>query len=211
MSISSNFSNILETDLKWREEELAALKKTIFTTNRNSIMESALLRGAWALLYSHYEGFCKFSWDAYLEEIEKNNIKRTDCIPCISILSLAKRFSILRGNISDQALWDLFQTELPNLQNDPAKFEKKLETNSNLWPCVFIKNTEKLGIEPSQINELKIKIRTLVSRRNEIAHGKKMLIKNREEYFDYEDNVLVVMHDLALCLIEAVDNEHYKL
>ena len=48
----------LEQDLKWREDELAAMKFAVTQTVIGTAPHKALLRAAWAMLYAHYEGFC---------------------------------------------------------------------------------------------------------------------------------------------------------
>ena len=70
-----SLSDTLELDLNWREGELASFKAAILSSERKTVRESALLRGAWAILYSHYEGFCKFAWDSYLDELEKKKYR----------------------------------------------------------------------------------------------------------------------------------------
>jgi hypothetical protein len=56
-------------------------------------------------------------------------------------------------------------------------------------------------------NELKLK--ALVSRRNDIAHGKKMVIQTIEEYQPYEEAALLVMHELAVAVLECLEHEKY--
>ena len=208
-NMSEELSSILEADLNWREAELASFKIAIATTDHGSVREHALLRGAWALLYSHYEGFCKFAWDSYLDEIEKNCLVRAKCIDNIASLSLRKAFKALRGNMSDTALWGFFKNDFASLLSEPATFEEKLETDSNLWPNLYTKNAETLGIRPTSIDAYSTHIKTLVSRRNGIAHGEKMTVKDIGEYSEYENAALLVMHDLALCLIEEIENAGY--
>jgi len=51
----------LEQDLNWREAELASLKVLVAEATAGTVSHQALLRALWAMLYAHYEGFCKFS------------------------------------------------------------------------------------------------------------------------------------------------------
>lgn len=203
-------SETLESDLNWREAELASFKIAITSAEKNSTRESALLRGAWAILYAHYEGFCKFAWDSYLDEIEKKNLLRKHLHSDVALLSLRKRLKSLRGTLSDKSLWEFSSSEFESLLSERATFEEKLETESNLWPNLYRENAKILGINPEYIEKHSAHIKTLVSRRNDIAHGQKMTIKDLNEYMEYESAALLVMHDLALCLIEAFDTEAYK-
>lgn len=61
---------VLERDLKWREAELASLKRLAITSSTETVAYQGLLRALWALLYAHYEGFTKFCWDTVLDHIQ---------------------------------------------------------------------------------------------------------------------------------------------
>ncbi|QHA80253.1 hypothetical protein E3Z27_00430 [Pseudomonas mediterranea] len=206
----SNLSNVLETDLNWRESELASFKISILSAGRKTVRESALLRGAWAILYSHYEGFCKFAWDSYLDELEKMQLPRSEFCSDMAALSLRKNFKKMRGALSDKDLWDFGQSKFAEMQTGIATFDEKLETDSNLWPNLYRDNAKALGVSPTYIDTYATEIKTLVARRNDIAHGQKMTVKDIQEYQEYENAALLVMHDLALCLIEAFESGAYK-
>lgn len=129
----------------------------------------------------------------------------------MAALSLRKSFKTLRGALSDKDLWEFGHKKFSELQNTVATFEEKLDTDSNLWPNLYRENACTLGVRPTYIDKYATQIKTLVSRRNDIAHGQKMIIKDIQEYAEYESAALLVMHDLALCLIEAAELESYKL
>lgn len=46
---------VLELDLKWREAELASLKRQAIISAKDSVAYRSLLRAMWALLYAHFE------------------------------------------------------------------------------------------------------------------------------------------------------------
>lgn len=206
-----SLSDVLEADLNWRESELASFKIAILSAERKTVRESALLRGAWAILYSHYEGFCKFAWDSYLDALEKKEIPRSELCSDMASLSLRKNFKKLRGTLSDKDLWEFGSSKFLEMQATIATFEEKLETDSNLWPNLYRDNACALGISPTLIDKYSTEIKTLVARRNDIAHGQKMTVKDIQEYKEYETAALLVMHDLALCLIDSIENESYKI
>lgn len=210
MPIVSSFSDVLEADLNWREGELASFKIAILSADRKTVRESALLRGAWAILYSHYEGFCKFAWDSYLDELEKMQLPRSELSSDMAALSLRKNFKKLRGALSDKDLWEFGQSKFAEMQAAIATFDEKLETDSNLWPNLYRDNAKTLGVSPTYIDTYATEIKTLVARRNDIAHGQKMTVKDIQEYKEYESATLLVMHDLALCLIDAIETGAYK-
>lgn len=204
-----DFSAQIEEDLLWREAELASLKIQASQAADGSVKKSALLRAMWAMLYAHFEGFTKFSWDMYLDELTRRGVDRKKLKESICKLSLCKEFNGIKGNLSHDNIWDFCLLKFNELLEGQAKFDKKLETNSNLYPNIFEENAQKIDIYCQTLDENRTLIKTLVTRRNEIAHGQKMAIKTLGEYQKYEDAVLLVVHELGCALVEALDNKLY--
>ncbi len=204
-----DLSDQIEQDLRWREAELASLKVLVVESDRGSVREATLLRAIWALLYAHYEGFFKFAWDLYLDHLENSRIPRNLCRREIAELSLTKEFNRLRGNLSSSSLWTFCQEELPQLLTNTASFEIKLDTRSNLWPQVIRENSAQAGLRCATVESNDAKLKALVRRRNEIAHGQKMIVRNLGEYQDYEDIALVAMHELAVEVLQAIETKNY--
>jgi hypothetical protein len=199
----------LENDLSWREAELAALKVQVAEATPGTTRHDALLRSLWALLYAHYEGFCKFAWDAYLEELEKTALTRDAVKEYLARLSLSKSFKSLKSNLSNEYIWNYICTDFPSLLKEKLHFEIKLDTESNLWPNVLRKNSEAIGLPYYYVDYYATELRALVSRRNDIAHGKQMVIKNITEYKQYESAAFSVMHELALAIVDAIELKQY--
>ncbi len=187
----------IEEDLKWREDELASLKLLLSDLEPGSTRRHGLLRALCALLYAHYEGFCKFAWDYYFDSLEKTRVSRRDCVDRIAIISLQKDFQDMRKDLSPDAIWDFCTNRFPSLLQERLTFNLKLETNANLWPSLLIENSASVGLGCSAARNHAVKLKSLVARRNEIAHGQKMTISNLAEYQEYEHAAVLVMHELA--------------
>ncbi|MEH1986345.1 MAE_28990/MAE_18760 family HEPN-like nuclease [Nostoc sp.] len=205
----SNWDKQLEDDLDWRQAELASLKSQVIKATNGSVMHQVLLRAMWALLYAHYEGFCKFAWDLYLDELKNSGVKRKECKDEIARLSLQKQFKELKGDLSLENLWKFTQTGLKSLLEENIDFQIKLETESNLYPNIFRENSLQVCLDCTLVEQYQIELRTLVRRRNDIAHGQKMIIKDLKEYQKYEDAALEVMHELAISIVDSLDNKLY--
>jgi hypothetical protein len=199
----------LEGDLKWREAELAALKIAVSSTKEGSVRHDALLRAMMALLYAHFEGFCKFAWDIYLNTIQKNNVLRKELNTPLACLSLEEKFKELRHDTSSLSFWEFFMNSCPSLIATRAEFRVPLKTKSNLWPDVYCDNMEQAGLPIGLMEQHKARISSLVSRRNDIAHGQKGGVKNLNEYQRYENDVRDVIHDLAITIIESIEKETF--
>ncbi|MBF0339641.1 MAG: hypothetical protein HQL95_01595 [Magnetococcales bacterium] len=204
----TNWQDEIENDLKWREEELAALKKMLFDSDKDSIKNQALLRSLVVLLYAHFEGYCKFLWDLYLSVIEKSNTKRSKLIDEVAILSLSSTIKDVR-NKSEDDIYNLLINNSSNLLNSPVKFESKLTADSNLKSHIYKENNRKINIKTETIDEHEKIINNLVGRRNEIAHGERNPIKNINDYKKYEHSVQIVMHDLAVKILDAIEKKKF--
>ena len=207
----TTWDKILEGDLRWREEELTSLKRIARINRGNEVVYRATLRAIWAMLYAHYEGFTKFCWELLLDQIQHKGTSIEELVDEFLILALENRFREIRGNSSSVRLWTFFRTDLPSALKGRAAFtsECRLQTDSNLWPDVFKRECEKIGIVSSEMALHEKRIKALVSRRNEIAHGQKMTIASVEEYSVYEDCALLVMHDLAVKVFDILQQETY--
>ena len=208
-----NWNSEIEDDLKWRENELQFLKKIAFDTREDQVKNVTALRSLWVMLYAHYEGFCKFVWDIYLDHIEHSRVQNKNLTNSIMLISLSKDLDRERKGITNKFLCDFCNTKYPQYLDQLAQFsdENKLDTNSNLYPNVTDDNNERLSISLSSLAEgdNRTNIKALVSRRNDIAHGKKMYIHNLDEYKRYEESAFNIMIDLACEIIEAIEKKSH--
>jgi hypothetical protein len=207
-----NWSQILEEDLRWRESELASLKRITVINKDNEDIYRCMLRASWALLYAHFEGFTKFCWELLLDQVQGRKVAVEELREDFLILALEKQFRELRGNLSSSVLWKFFRDDLPEVLHREAVFapDCRLDTECNLWPNVFERECTRVGITSTVLQDSRARIKALVSRRNDIAHGKSMTIKSVDEYSEYEKAVLLVLHDLAVQVLDILENHTYK-
>lgn len=203
---------VLEADLQWREAELASLKRLAINSQEGSVAYQSLLRALWALLYAHFEGFTKYCWDTLLDQIQSERIPKNSLSDPFAIIALEKDFKELRAALDANSILQFLNVIMPAALQNVAEFpdEIRLKTDSNLWPNVFERETSKLGITCEELVRNRSRIKTLVARRNEIAHGKGMTIANVSEYHEYETSTLCLMHELAIKTMEVIDTKKYK-
>lgn len=195
---------ILTRDLSWREAELASLKLEVSDADGGSVKERALLRALWAMLYAHYEGFSVFAWTVYLDEIENLRIVKEDLPYELQCLSLSAEINRIKSNMSGAEIVQFAKQGLPGLLSAPAIFPEKLEAASNLHPILFRENSKKVCLPHRHLDENELRIKLLVKRRNAIAHGENIIVKDLAEYQGYESAALLVMHELAIGIVESL-------
>lgn len=205
----STWANQIEEDLKWREAELGSLKLAAAAAPEKSDRQRALLRALWTMLYAHYEGFSKFCWELLLNEIEKSGCSRNQAIESVALLSLAKVFQEFRKDTSTKQIWSFINTRIPDEMKQSAAFPVRLETRSNLWPDLARGNNMSVGLPSTQIDLNAPQLSALVGRRNEIAHGKKLVVESLDEYANYEKSVMLVLHELAVAVVDCLERKTF--
>ncbi len=192
----------IETDLSWREAELAAIRSMLSDRRIIGNRRRALYRSAWTLLYAHFEGFSKFCWQIYLDELTR----KCDSISLLpgNTVSLALEADIKRAkNLNSIEFVQFLDIGYPLLRSEAPSFPE-VDTKSNLWPSVFEDILMVTSTKCDLLIQNRQMISTLVSRRNDIAHGKKVFIDDFLYYSEYEDIVISIMYDLALGIDEAL-------
>lgn len=210
------WEKLIEDDLDWRSEELASLKHQLLKQEPETVAYRSLLRAMWAMLYAHYEGFCKFAIGVYIEHIEKSAVERRHCKKELIVLSLEKEFRRFRGNVSSPRCYQFFTDSLRELLNRPVEFERdcrtsefKMKGDSNLYPSLLSENCMDLCLDVDSVVVHELRLKFLVTRRNKIAHGRKEYVKTFDDYKEYADAASAVMVDLAITIVEAINKRHY--
>ncbi|MCL1532594.1 MAE_28990/MAE_18760 family HEPN-like nuclease, partial [Xanthomonas nasturtii] len=181
---------------------------SLIDCRRSCCFVQSFLRALWALLYAHYEGFYKFCWDFLLENIENQKVPRKNLKKKFLIISMSNVLGKLRSDISDEGLLRIEPTVREAIRKF-CTFPSKLETKSNLWPNVARDNNLKVNFNSKEIDNHATRLKLIVSRRNDIAHGKRLIIKDLGDYQPYEDSALIVMHEIAVSVIECLDEKSY--
>ncbi|MGF1476977.1 MAG: MAE_28990/MAE_18760 family HEPN-like nuclease [Geminicoccaceae bacterium] len=194
----------LEQELNWRESELGSLKLILNSTNTSEQQQRVLLRAAWALLYAHYEGFAKFCLTLFYDHLQRSDINCDSLPRATQVFALSKPLEQIRNKAPDEML-----SRIQTFQDDHmvcAPDFPDVDTKSNLWPSILSELLHTADIDNSIINKHEAKIKTLVSRRNEIAHGERNFIKKISYYNSFEYVVYEVMYDLTLAIDEKLCN-----
>lgn len=202
---------ILETissDLDWREKEIASMRLLLSSANVTHAQKQVLLRAAWAMLYAHYEGFCKNTLAAYYDVIVKLGMP-CKCLPLpTKLFALGDTLRRLKNLPDSDLLSEIMNFPSNHLSMIP-KFPD-VDTQSNLWPDVLIELLKEADLETRVVENHRLKLNTLVSRRNKIAHGENNIITEISYYHTYEKVVYDVMYDLAMQVDDRLSKSPYS-
>ena len=84
-----------------------------------------------------------------------------------------------------------------------------LSGRSNLYATDLLVHCEAMCLAETCIGANKSKLGLLVTRRNAIAHGEEEVVKDLVEYKAYEDAAINVMHDVAVAIVDALNDRTY--
>ena len=93
-----------------------------------------------------------------------------------------------------------FSGEIVALRKQSPK-PPTIDTESNLWPQLLHTILDRLDLAGEKISIDEPKLKTLVARRNDIAHGQKVFITDLTYYLEYEQAVAILMDELAIAIV----------
>lgn len=188
----------IERDLDWREAELAVLRIFLANEDITDREKRVLFRAAWALLYAHYEGFCKFALTVYFDALQSARKKCEEFAPDTQAFALTDKLKEIRQLPSID-----FITAMREFEDDVLAApisSPDVDTESNLWPTTLSRLLKDADLELETLSSHNRSLFTLVSRRNKIAHGERDIIPEYDYYTQFEDAAKVIMYELALSI-----------
>ena len=124
-----NWAQELEDDFQWREAELATFKVLIMRADEGTARHKALLRALWVMLYAHYEGYCKFVLQTYLDALMQRKLPRIDYKDPIIAFSMQGKFRHLSDNLSNDNCVRFIQQFPVDLNNPVFEFDDNLSND----------------------------------------------------------------------------------
>lgn len=215
---ASEFRAQLEEELLWRTEEI------LFFQNQSSALNhqdaNKYRRALILILYSNFEGLCKFALDLYVTAINREGIECSKATHAIAAATLGDVFAALRDTMKKAPE---FKNEFPDdtqlhrFARDREFVEKSQEimgrvvfipdkivdTESNLKSKVLRKNLYRLGLPYDQFSDIESDIDMLLGIRNQIAHGATKSGIEREVYERFRDSAFRVMNEIVIGLSKA--------
>lgn len=188
----------IENDLDWREAELAVLRLLMVNKDVADRERTVLFRAAWALLYSHYEGFCKFSLSVYYNTLEGSGRTCRSLPFSTQCFALSEPVRKMRNLPVGEFLIAISSFENRHLNVQPTFPD--VETNSNLWPRTLEALLAEADLALPSLSLHNRKIETLVRRRNKIAPGEKDMIADFDYYIEYEHAFKIIAYELAFAI-----------
>lgn len=214
----------LETELAWRQEELAFFKNILnyLSDDDKDVYRKSLV----LMLYSHMEGYVKISLQIYVQFINSLVKSRKEFVSELKASGLHQEF-LAYENLDRKC--QIFKRKLPN-DADLHRYYRRVDfidqfnemeeeilniddttvdTESNLWYIVLKKNLYKLGIQIDIFEPYQKDIDGLVNLRNSIAHGNQKSGVSESDFSKWEKAVYDIASDITRVLYEYASHQKY--
>lgn len=215
----------LEKDRAWRQDEIRFFQNCAakFDTEQE---QPRFNRALILLLYAHFEGFCKFAFTLYINEVNKLGLLRGQANYSLTASSLSDLFGALRNpsskcaefknSLPDDSKLHLFARDrefverVADFMSCPMIIpETVVDTESNLKPVVLRKNLFRLGFRHDQFLDLEGEINRLLEYRNKIAHGAAQFGIEQNTYEALRCATDKIMTQVTIDIMEALQHKAY--
>ncbi len=183
----------LDEDFVWRIQEIAAIRKSI--RNASGRSQLALLRAAVPLLYAHWEGFIKtaaFCYAGYISRIGITFREAKINLAGLKALTYVKQLHPITKRIfvASELLAALHEFEIEAVD---INLEPYIANVGKLTYDIFEQIISFLCIDPTKYGVKKQLIdESLLSQRNDIAHGDYLLI-DPDGFESLSEEIIILM------------------
>ncbi|BCL83998.1 hypothetical protein ccbrp13_64630 [Ktedonobacteria bacterium brp13] len=205
---AEQLQQVLDDELAWRKKELVVIKSLV-TANSSPEIINCHIRSGVALTYAHWEGFIKSAGNAYLDYIMTQQLTYAELTNNFVTIA-AKKLLRDAGSSNKVTIYakvtDFFTSGL----TERCSIRMEIETKSNLSSDVLKDIIYTLGLDYTEY-ETKAKFidKALLKNRNEIAHGKQLLI-DKDEFINTHETVVNLIDLFSNQISNAASRKTYK-
>jgi len=194
----NDFHDFISTDLGWRRKEIHVYRAIV--SNAEAAKKQAVLRGAIAVLYAHWEGFMRMAVQAYVEFVRERRLRLREL--SIPFIALAARSRLQAAQQTQKARFHIaflewIFSELDNRAQLPAA--TSVRTQGNLSVEVFRNALDAIGLTYRSEYALAEKpvIERLLELRNTLAHGEWQRVDEAEfeQLFTQIESMMVLLYN----------------
>lgn len=195
----------IQENNNWRDRELA-----IFKQNPQKVDRSLWSRMCLPMIYAHWEGYVVSSLLLLIDHLNELKLSPNEVPTKLIVLCLGVHYKSLSGKQSfDQKIE--FTDKFKDLFQKALKFQKKIDTKSNLNSKVLKELCCIFSFEFDSFSSVTSDIDRIVTFRNRIAHGENSIIPEAQSIEMYISSITEAM-DILLEEIDCfLSSENYKL
>ncbi|OCQ52098.1 hypothetical protein Ppb6_02728 [Photorhabdus australis subsp. thailandensis] len=221
------FLSQVEIERSWREEEIRSLNNLISKTDDDTD-KNRIRRAVICLLYAHVEGFVKFSFNLYIEAINKMDLNCHQVKPILAaavyyVDFLKMNNPDIKNKIFKKVLpddshlhriyrYEEFFEKIHSVLNSKIKIEDGyINTESNVGKEILQKLLYQVGLSHNSLDKVIGPLTRLKNKRNNISHGVDKSIIDTIEYLQFYNCAMSIMGELSKVLFSAFQSKDFLL
>ena len=217
-------------EYRWRKAEILFFEDQMkrFSKSTAGMIERDKYRKSLILvLYSHFEGYCKFMFQLYIDAINRERIKckfashqivaATLDIEFKDLINPKKKSRVFPKVLTVEDALHPFARRAEFLEEIGNFMEKVviipddvIDLESNLKPIVIRKNLYKLGLSHELFDSLEGEVSQLLTIRNGIAHGNFLQGVPQNRYKNVRTACFDIMNTLRIKILDALKSDEFK-
>jgi hypothetical protein len=204
----AQLQNALDKEFAWRITEIIAIRLLLKSASVEN--KRAMCRAGIPILYAHWEGFVKQAAETYLNYVSNLGVHGGKLNSCFVAVGMRQKVQ----SVVEASRISSFRTAVEYVrecQDVPLRFNYRsaVSTQSNLTSAVLSDIIASLGLEivPYE-SKFELIDRSLVKRRNEVAHGEYLDI-DVSGFLDLSDNVQALMRSFKNDIENAIALRKY--
>lgn len=209
MNYSRLESEIL-SDIDWRVKELTSIKTLPIKKYLNKKEIQIVTKYAIPNIYSIWEGYVKFVFRTYINEINSLNLKYDELHTNVLSHSLDTKYPQFTTGFSNEfpSKCSFFDDFFRNLIN-PITIESKLPTESNINWKVLNKILQRFNLETFPETPYKGNLNNLLRIRNSVTHGENSIPITQTMIDENANRVINLMDELMFKILDGCSNRTY--
>lgn len=168
---------------EWRDREFA-----LFKVNPSNVDQNLWCRMCVPMIYAHWEGYIVSSLRVLLDHLNSLSLSAAQLPTRLVVVGLGDAYRFLSGKQSFEQRIN-FTDKFRQLIHATVKFQKKIDTRSNLKSDVLADLCLMYGFDYEKFRSLLPDIDRLVHIRNSIAHGENSFVLTPENIEKYIKSV----------------------
>lgn len=190
---------------EWRDSDFARLK-----VNATGVDEAFWCRMCIPMIYAHWEGYVVSSLKSLIDHLNDLELPTAELPGKLVVVGLGDAYRTLSGKQSfEQRLQ--FTNRFRGLLAATVKFQKKIDTRSNLKSDVLQELCRMYGFDFDKFNSVTSDIDRLVNIRNSIAHGENAIVPDMKNVVKYISAVTQAMDIFRGEIEQFLLNEDYRI